>query len=183
MSKIGKQLIKIPAGVTVTVSEDELIFKSDLGEIKLPILQGVKPSLEDGILKFELISNSKQSRSNWGTLASLSVNAIEGLAKGFQKTLILEGVGYRAAKEGDDLVINVGFSHSVRYHIPTGVTIEVEKNTIVHAKGFDKALVGQVAAEIRSIKKPEPYKGTGIRYINEVVRRKAGKKAATTTAK
>jgi len=179
MSKIGKQLIKIPEGMTVIINENEIIFKNDRGEIKLPVLSGVKPSLEDNFLKFQLISNSKQSRSNWGTFASLSKNAVEGLTKGFQKTLILEGIGYRAAKEGNDLILNVGFSHPVRYQIPSGIVIEVEKNNIVHIKGVDKVLVGQVAAEIRSIKKPEPYKSTGIRYANEVVRRKAGKKAAS----
>ena len=179
MSKIGKQLIKIPEGMMVTINESEIVFKNERGEIKLPILAGVKPFLEDNFLRFELNFDSKQSRSNWGTLASLSKNAVEGLTKGFQKTLVLEGIGYRVAKEGDNLVFNVGFSHPVYYKIPSGVSIEVEKNNIVHVKGVDKFLVGQVAAEIRSIKKPEPYKGTGIRYLNEVVRRKAGKKAAS----
>lgn len=179
MSKIGKQSIRIPAGMTVKVSDETLTFKNDRGEIVLPVLRGVRAVLTDDILKFTLLSDSKQSRSNWGTLAALSRNAVEGLSRGFQKTLILEGVGYRVAKEANGIILNVGFSHPVRYSPPAGITLEVEKNNIIHIKGFDKSLVGQVAAEIRSIREPEPYKGKGIRYINEIIRRKAGKKAAT----
>ncbi len=177
MSKIGKMVIKIPEGLSVEINEKELIFKNEKGEIKIPNLKGVKPILENNTLRFNLVEESKQSHSNWGTLAALSRNAIEGLTKGFEKTLILEGIGYRVSKEGNDLVLNVGFSHPVRYSPPPGIVFEIEKNNIIHVKGCDKALVGQVAAEIRSIKKPEPYKGTGIRYADEVIRRKAGKKA------
>lgn len=182
MSKIGKQSIKIPAGMTVKVSDETLTFKNERGEITLPVLRGVKPVLEGDVLQFSLTVESKQGRSNWGTLAALAANAVEGLSKGFQKTLIMEGVGYRATKEGNDLVLSVGFSHPVRYSPPAGIILEVEKNTTIHVKGFDRAAVGQAAADIRAIRRPEPYKGKGIRYADEVIRRKAGKKAATAAA-
>ena len=128
---------------------------------------------------FTLQGSGKQSRSNWGTIRALAANAIAGLTKGFQKTLILEGVGFRINKEGDNLNLSLGFSHPIQYKARPGIIFEVEKNTILKVKGIDKELVGQVTAEIRSLKKPEPYKGKGFRYENEVIRRKAGKKAAT----
>lgn len=179
MSKIGKKPIEIPEGVTVEIKEEELYFKSPQGELKLPQLEGVKAVLDKNELKFSLTNDSKQSRSNWGTLRSLSNNAVEGLTKGFEKTLILEGVGFKVEKEGDKLLFRLGFSHPVHYQLPAGVNVEVKKNNII-VKGIDKFLVGQTAAEIRSLKKPEPYKGKGIHYSDEVVRRKVGKKAATT---
>lgn len=181
MSKIGKQIIKIPAGIAVAIDEHVIRFKSGDKELTVPLLNGIKPVLENGELKFSISADTKQNRSNWGTIASLSLNAIEGLTKGFEKTLIIEGIGYRASKEGNDLVLSVGFSHPVRYSPPAGITIDIEKNTILHIKGFSKEAVGQTAAEIRAVKKPEPYKGTGIRYADEVIRRKAGKKAVATT--
>ncbi|MDI6734051.1 MAG: 50S ribosomal protein L6 [Patescibacteria group bacterium] len=181
MSKIGKQPIKISEGVTVVISSDEVIVKNAKNEIKTALLKGIKPVLENNLLKLELINDSKQARSNWGTMRSLLANAVYGLTMGFEKTLFLEGVGYRVIKEGNDLSMNLGFSHPVRYKAPAHITFEVEKNSILKIKGFDKALVGQVTAEIRSFKKPEPYKGKGFRYSNEIIRRKAGKKAAAAT--
>jgi large subunit ribosomal protein L6 len=127
-------------------------------------------------------TETKQVRSNWGTLRSLIQNAIDGLVKGYEKTLLLEGVGYKMAKEGNNLSLNLGFSHPVKFAAPEHIVFEVEKNTTLKIKGFDKALVGQVAAEIRGLKKPEPYKGKGFRYSDEIIKRKAGKKAATGTA-
>jgi len=179
MSKIGKKPIGIPEGVTVEIKKEELTFQSSQGELRLPQLKGVKVVLDKNELKFSLTNDSKQSRSNWGTLRSLSNNAVEGLTKGFEKTLILEGVGFRVEKEGDNLLFRLGFSHPVHYKPSADVSVEVKKNNIV-IKGIDKFLVGQTAAEIRMLKKPEPYKGKGIRYSDEVVRRKVGKKAATT---
>lgn len=179
MSKIGKKPIEIPEGVTVEIKEEELYFKSPQGELRLPQLEGVKAVLDKNELKFSLTDDSKQSRSNWGTLRSLSNNAVEGLTKGFEKTLILEGVGFKVEKEGDKLLFRLGFSHPVHYQPSVNVSVEVKKNNII-IKGIDKFLVGQTAAEIRRLKKPEPYKGKGIRYSDEVVRRKVGKKAATT---
>ncbi|MGC9046821.1 MAG: 50S ribosomal protein L6 [Minisyncoccia bacterium] len=183
MSKIGKRIIAIPDGVTVAIDGNFLVFKSNKGELKIQILDGVKPIIEDKLLKFELIKNNKQSKSNWGTLNALCNNAVIGLTKGFEKVLIIEGIGYRFAIDGNSIMINAGFSHPVKYELPQGITAEVEKNTILHLKGFDKFLVGEVAAEIRRIRKPEPYKGSGIRYNDEIIRRKLGKKAATSAAK
>jgi large subunit ribosomal protein L6 len=179
MSKIGKQPIKIPAGVAIAITADGITVKGAKGEFLFPVLRGVKPAIAEGVLTLTLISNSKQTRSNWGTLRAIINNAVIGLTKGFEKTLILEGIGYKINKEGNDLVMNLGFSHPVRYVKPENIVFEIEKNTILKIKGFDKNLVGRVAADIRDLKKPEPYKGTGFRYSDEVVKRKAGKKAAT----
>ncbi len=179
MSKIGKQPIKIPAEVTVTMAEKNIRIKSPKGELAVPLLAGVNAVLENGELKFSVKSSSKQHRSNWGTERALVQNAISGLVKEFEKTLILEGVGYRVTKGEEGLSLSLGFSHPIKYATPKGITFEIEKNSILKVKGSDKSLVGQVAAEIRELKKPEPYKGKGFHYSDEVVRRKAGKKAAT----
>lgn len=127
------------------------------------------------------MTESKQTRSNWGTLASLSLNAIQGLVKDFEKTLVIEGIGYKVTQEGNKLVFGLGFSHPVNYEVPVGVEAALEKNKIIKLKSFDKALLGQTAAEIRAFKKPEPYKGKGIRYQGEVIKLKAGKKATASS--
>lgn len=181
MSKIGKQPIKIPEGVTVELRDGDVVVKNSKVESVIPMLSGVSAAIKDGEIAFSIARDSKQTRSNWGTIRSLTNNVIGGLTKGYEKTLILEGVGYRITKEGNDLSLNLGFSHPVKYPAPQGITFEVEKNTILKIKGFDKQVVGQTAAEVRALKKPEPYKGKGFHYSDEVVKRKAGKKAATTT--
>ncbi len=181
MSKIGKQPIKLPAGVTASLEGDILRLKGAKSEMEIKVLPGVKATLAEGVVTFELVGTSKQARSNWGTTRALAQNAATGLAHGFEKTLILEGVGYRVTKEGEGLSLALGFSHPVKYPAPAGVTFEVEKNSILKIKGTDRQKVGQVAAELRAMKKPEPYKGKGFHYAGEVVRRKAGKKAATAT--
>jgi large subunit ribosomal protein L6 len=132
---------------------------------------------ENGILSFEASSEDKQTRSNWGTMRALSANAAQGAVEDFIKELKIEGVGYRATVEGNEVVFNVGYSHPVKFNLPEGVKASVEKN-ILKISGADKRLVGEVAAEMRAIRKPEPYKGTGIMYVGEVIRRKAGKKVA-----
>ena len=182
MSKIGKKIIEIPEGISFIQENNELIFKNKTDELRVPVLSGIKPIIEGNILRFEILDKSKQTRSNWGTIASLSINTIEGLVKGFSKKLILEGVGFNMAKEGEGLKLNLGFSHQVEYKAVPGISFELEKNTILIVRGIDKALVGQVAAKIRALKKPEPYKGKGFHYEGEVVRRKAGKKVGSTTA-
>jgi large subunit ribosomal protein L6 len=179
MSKIGKKIIEIPQGITVTDESRSLIFKNAKASLTVPKLHGVKPIIEENKIHFELSENSKQARSSWGTTASLCLNAIEGLTKGYSKKLILEGVGFRVIKEGDNLNLSLGFSHPIHYKAIPGISFEVEKNSGLTISGVDKALVGQVAAEIRSMKKPEPYKGKGFRYQNEVIRRKAGKKSGS----
>jgi len=179
MSKIGKQPIKIPEGVTVSVDIDKVTVKGSKGELEVRLLPYVKTELDEAAreLKFSPESNHKQARSNWGTIRANVANAVEGVTKGFEKTLIVEGVGYRITKAGEGLEMNLGFSHPVNYEATPGITFEVEKNTILKISGIDKRLVGQVAAEIRGIEKAEPYKGRGFRYSDEVIRRKAGKKA------
>lgn len=166
------------------LKEREIVFKNQKGEFKIALPAGVRAALDTDKkeLLFTLQGSGKQARSNWGTIRALAANAIAGLTKGFQKTLILEGVGFRINKEGDNLNLSLGFSHPIQYKARPGIIFEVEKNTILKIKGIDKELVGQVTAEIRSLKKPEPYKGKGFRYENEVIRRKAGKKAATAAA-
>ncbi|MCL4392264.1 50S ribosomal protein L6 [Patescibacteria group bacterium] len=182
MSKIGKQPITIPEGVTVTVADNHVSVKGPKGELTIPILTGITVSMEDKALTTKAESRIKQVKSNWGTERALLQNAVTGVLKGFEKTLILEGVGYRVMKEGENLNLSLGFSHPVKFPAPKGISFEVEKNSILKIRGVDKNLVGKTAADIRQMKKPEPYKGKGFHYEGEVVRRKAGKKAATTSA-
>jgi large subunit ribosomal protein L6 len=179
MSKIGKQPVIVPEGVTATVTAHEVALENPKGRLVVPLPRGVFAKLEEGAITVTVQGTGKQARSNWGTIRALIENAAVGLTKGYTKVLILEGIGYRVSKEGNDLTLNLGFSHPVKYPAPVGVTFDVEKNSTLSVKGFDKALVGQVAAEIRALKKPEPYKGKGFHYSDEIVRRKAGKKAAT----
>jgi len=182
MSKIGKKPITVPQGVTLAIDEDAIRVKGPKGELNVPMLSGVKPVLEGDTLRFEIVSRAKQQRSNWGTARALVQNAVLGATEGFEKTLVIEGVGFKIAKEGNGLMLSLGFSHPVRYAEVPGIEFEVEKNTTLKIKGNDKMLVGKVAAEIRALKKPEPYKGKGFHYAGEVIRRKAGKKSGTTSS-
>ncbi|MFA5052549.1 MAG: 50S ribosomal protein L6 [Parcubacteria group bacterium] len=177
MSKIGKQIINIPEGVNLAINEDVIKFSGKNGNLEVPILPGVSPKMEDNVLSFSISSSDKQTKSNWGTMRALAANAVLGVTSDFVKELKIEGVGYRANIEGNSIVLSVGFSHPVKFELPEGVKASTEKN-ILKISGADKRMVGEVAAEIRAIKKPEPYKGTGIMYVGEVIRRKAGKKVA-----
>ncbi|MEX1013782.1 MAG: 50S ribosomal protein L6 [Candidatus Paceibacterota bacterium] len=180
MSKIGKKPINIPEEVKVTLDEDSMKVSANGKEISIDVLSGLKINIKGDEITFELVANNKQSRSNWGTMRSLVANAVEGLTKGFSKTLILEGVGYRMKKEGKKVVFSLGYSHTIEMEEEDGIELELdEKANKITIKGHDKAQVGQIAAEIRSFRKVEPYKGKGFRYEGEVVRRKAGKKAVT----
>lgn len=176
MSKIGKKPIVIPEGIAVEVKEDVISVKGKNAELSVPVLSGINVELKDGELIFSPSGKDKQTISNWGTLRALVQNAVDGASKNFTKTLIIEGVGYRASIEGAELVLSLGYSHQIRFPMPEGVNITVEKNSVI-ISGPEKELVGEVAAKIRRFRKPEPYKGKGIRYSDEVVRRKAGKKA------
>lgn len=178
MSRLIKKPIAIASGVTVQEKDGEVLIKGPKGEEVLRILPGLSVKVgEDGV-KVDTLNNTKQTRANSGTMWALIRNSIEGLSEGFKKTLEIQGVGFRAIMEGKTLVINLGYVHPVRFESPEGVTIEVEKN-LIRVSGNNKEYVGQAAAQIRAFKKPEPYKGKGIRYQGEVVRMKAGKKAAT----
>jgi large subunit ribosomal protein L6 len=178
MSKVGKKPIIVPDNVEIKIENDFVLVKGPKGELKVPILKGVKVEREENLIKLSIDSKDKQIKSNWGTMRALLQNAVNGVLNPFEKKLILEGVGYRINKVGNDLELSLGFSHPVSYKAREGITFEVEKNNVLRVIGIDKALVGQVAAEIRALKKPEPYKGKGFRYADEVIRRKAGKKAA-----
>lgn len=184
MSKVGKKPIIIPEGVTVTFDGAALELKKGEHTVKMDVLPFVKTDMDDIVdvdgstkhaVTFTIDSNTKQAKSNWGTMRALTANAIAGVLEGFVRVLEIEGVGYRAAMDGANLVLNIGFSHPVKYEPRKGIKLSVEKNAIT-ITGIDKAMVGQAAAEIRKIRKPEPYKGKGIRYRGEVVRRKQGKK-------
>ncbi|HEY4510563.1 MAG TPA: 50S ribosomal protein L6, partial [Candidatus Paceibacterota bacterium] len=179
MSRIGKKLIQIPNGVTVKVEGDLVLVKGPLGEIKRRFNGSINITIEDSSINLKPTRNSKAVKALWGTYASHLVNMISGVTKGFEKKLLIEGIGYRAQIEGKQIRLNVGFSHPIVINIPDGIAAKTEKN-LISVSGVDKEKVGQFSADIRSARKPEPYKGKGIRYENEVVRRKAGKKVTTT---
>ncbi len=180
MSKIGKKIIIIPDGIKTEIKDNKISFQNAKSEIiELEILPGVSASLQDKILSFTIENENRESRTNWGTVRSLANNAVIGLSRGFVKTLEIEGVGYKVEKDGENLVFKLGFSHLIRLSIPAGIKAEISKN-ILKISGFDKALVGKIAAEIRDFKKPEPYKGKGIRYQGEIIKRKTGKKVEAT---
>jgi large subunit ribosomal protein L6 len=182
MSRLGKQPILLPSGVTLKMSEDSIIIEGPKGKITVPKMDGISVSVSDNIVTVAPENQIKQTQMNWGTLWSHMTNAVLGVTEGFSKTLEIEGVGFKVSLEGKELVLKVGFSHLVRFPIPEGINITVEKNKIV-VSGIEKQKVGHVAASIRKIKKPEPYLGKGIHYEKEIIRRKAGKKAGATTTK
>lgn len=178
MSRIGKQLITIPQGVTAKLEGAVLSVKGPKGELKETIHPFVKVEIKDNAIAIN-VNNEKDkfNKSLWGLFGSLINNMIEGVTKGFEKKLEINGVGMRASVSGNKLVLNVGFSHPVDYNIPEGIAIAVAENVIA-VSGIDKQLVGETAAQIRRIKKVEPYKGKGIKYVGEQFIRKAGKAAA-----
>ncbi|OGY68337.1 MAG: 50S ribosomal protein L6 [Candidatus Harrisonbacteria bacterium RIFCSPLOWO2_02_FULL_45_10c] len=181
MSKVGKKPVVIPQDVNVTVSDTTLEVRGKGGTLTVPILPNLNVSVKDGNVVIAALNDDLQTRANWGTMRALAQNAITGVSVGFTKELEIQGVGFRAALEGNTLVLSLGFSHPVKFQAPEGVKIILEKN-IIKISSSDKNLVGQVAAKIRAFKKPEPYQGKGIRYRGEVVKQKAGKKVATATA-
>lgn len=178
MSKIGRRPIEIPEGVTVEVNGREVKVSGKLGVLTSPILPGVDIKIEDGSIILTVNDSKKQAIANWGTTAALIKNTIDGVINGYKKDLEIQGVGLKAALNGKTLVLNLGFSHTIEYVPAEGVEVTVDKGVFISVSGIDKALVGQVAAEIRAFKKPEPYQGKGIRYVGEKVRRKQGKKVA-----
>lgn len=181
MSRIGKQLINIPAGLEVKLDKNLISVKGPKGHLTQKIHPLVTVLIDGQIIKLSVKNEKDRSqRALWGLFASLIKNMIKGATEGFVKKLEISGVGFRASVAGNKLILNVGFSHPVEYEILPGVDIKVEKNIII-ISGADKQLVGEVAAQIRRIKKPEPYKGSGIKYHEEKIRRKAGKTAAVKT--
>ena len=174
MSRIGKLPIDVPAGVTITVGEDVITVKGAKGELTVPHLSDVTVTLDGAQAVVTRKDDERIAKAQHGLQRSLLANAVEGVTKGFEKKLEVNGVGFRVASSNNELTMSLGFSHEVKYKAPEGVTVTNEKMTII-VSGIDKQAVGQVAAEIRSLKKPEPYKGKGIKYADEQILRKAGK--------
>lgn len=177
MSRIGKKPITIPAGITATISGNVLTVKGSLGTIVREFKPAIAFEVLEGALHLTPKKKDRDTLALWGTYASHAANMIKGVATLFQKKLIVEGIGFKAEVKGDELIMNLGFSHQVKVKIPKGLSVKAEKN-LVTISGVDTELVGRFAAAVRDHKKPEPYKGKGIRYEDEVIRRKQGKKTA-----
>jgi large subunit ribosomal protein L6 len=179
MSRIGKQPIEVPGGVELKLDGQHLTVKGPKGQLELHVHPDMKLDIEGGVASVSRPSDQPNHRALHGLTRSLIANMVEGVTDGFAKTLEIQGVGYRAEKSGRGITLHLGFSHPVQYEGPAGVEIEVPNQTTVVVSGADKQAVGQAAAEIRGFRPPEPYKGKGVRYKDEYVRRKAGKTAAS----
>ena len=179
MSRIGRKPIEIPANVEVKIEGQKVIIKGPKGEISQEIRPEIKIEIKEGKIFLSPLTETKQTPALWGLFRALIFNALQGVTVGFEKKLEIQGVGFRALIEGEDLILYVGYSHPVKLKIPKDIKVLVEKNVITVA-GFNKELVGQFAANIRKTKPCEPYKGKGIKYAGEVVRRKVGKKVVAT---
>ena len=177
MSRIGKRPIEVPAGVTVAIDPGRVMVNGPLGELQQQVSPRMKISHGDGAITVERPTERGEDRALHGLTRTLIANMVEGVTKGFEKRLEIQGVGYRAALRGTSLELNVGYSHPVVVEPRAGITFEVPVPTQITIKGIDKQQVGQIAAEIRRVRPPEPYKGKGIRYEGEQVRRKVGKRA------
>ena len=175
MSRIGKKAVPVPSGVTANVEGQTVKVKGPKGALQLVLHGEVTAKLESGAIKIDPRSETKRARSQWGTARTLVNNLMVVVTKGFEENLEITGVGVRAAVQGKNLQLQLGYSHDVVYPIPEGITIAAAKPTEIKITGSDKQKVGQVAAEIRGLRPPEPYKGKGIKYAGEVIRRKAGK--------
>ena len=176
MSRVGQMPVEVPAGVEVTIEDRLVTAKGKLGELSLTLVDDVDLARDDDKLIVSPRNESKRARAMWGTSRSLLANIVHGVDQGFTIVLEINGVGYRAAIDGRELVLQLGYSHEIRYPMPDGITIASERPTHIAVSGADRQKVGQVAAQIRGYRKPEPYKGKGIRYQNEFVIRKEGKK-------
>ena len=179
MSRVGRKLIAVPSGVKVAVGETELEVQGPKGKLTTPVPPGISFSLSGTELSCLRSNDERQQRSFHGMARALAQNVIKGVTEGFTKDLDIVGVGYRAAVEGSKVVFALGYSHPVVYPIPEGIKIAIDKQTRVTVSGIDRQKVGQVAAEIRDLRRPDPYKQKGIRYVGEVLKKKAGKAGAT----
>lgn len=176
MSRIGKHPVKVPAGVTVTIGTEDIVVKGKLGELKAHLPHGVVLTQEADEVVVRPLSDDKEHRALWGTVRANLQNLVKGVSDGFTKKLELVGVGYKAAAQGQVLKLSLGYSHDIDYQLPAGVKAATPQPTTIELTGIDKQLLGQVASEIRSYRAPEPYKGKGIKYENETILRKVGKK-------
>ncbi len=176
MSRVGKKPVAIPSGVTASVEGQTVTVKGPKGALSLVLHGDVEAKVENGEVRVDPRAETKRARAMWGTYRSLLANVMEGVTKGFQRRLEIAGVGYRAAVQGKNLQLQLGYAHDIAYPIPDGVTIATPKPTEIVVSGIDGQKVGQVAAEIRAFRKPEPYKGKGVKYAGEIIFRKEGKK-------
>lgn len=176
MSRVGKNPVTVPSGVTLAVEGRKVKAKGKLGELSLALGALVEARVEGGKFWVKPVNETKQARMMWGTTRSLVRNMVQGVSQGYSKSLEINGVGYRAAVQGKTLQLQLGFSHDVNFPIPEGITVKCDKPTSITISGADKQRVGQVAAEIRAFRRPEPYKGKGIKYDAETILRKEGKK-------
>jgi large subunit ribosomal protein L6 len=176
MSRVGKKPVMVPAGVTAKLDGHTVAVKGAKGELKFTASDEVDVKIEGNLIRIDPRGDSKRARALWGTSRSMIQNLMVGVTKGFEKKLEINGVGYKAAVAGKNLQLSLGFSHDVVYPIPTGVTITTPKPTEITIAGIDKRQVGQIAAEIRAYRGPEPYKGKGVKYVDEFIFRKEGKK-------
>ena len=176
MSRVGKHPVAVPSGVEVQISGQPLSAKGSLGTLRLVVSNEVTAAIADGAVTIAPKNETKHARAMWGTTRALVNNMVNGVSKGFSVTLEINGVGYRAAVQGSTLNLQLGYSHEIAYPIPSDVNIVCERPTLIRVSGADRQRVGQIAAEIRAYRPPEPYKGKGIKYSTETVRRKEGKK-------
>ena len=176
MSRTGKKPVTVPSGVTASIADGQLSVKGPKGTLSLPLADEVTYSIEDGVIAVKPANDSKRARAFWGMQRTLVANLVTGVTEGYTKKLLITGVGYRADSKGKVLNLKLGYSHDVDFDVPEGIEIKTPDNTTVEISGIDKQKVGQVAAEIRRWRKPEPYKGKGIKYAGEFIFRKEGKK-------
>jgi large subunit ribosomal protein L6 len=176
MSRIGKHPVAVPDGVTVDLSGQTLTAKGRLGTLSLTVSNDVTATVADGTVTIAPKNETKRARAMWGTTRALVNNMVTGVATGFTRNLEINGVGYRAAVQGSNLNLQLGYSHDINYPIPSDIRINCERPTAISISGADRQRVGQIAAEIRAFRPPEPYKGKGIKYVEETIRRKEGKK-------
>ena len=180
MSRIGLKPITVPDGVSIKQDGSVLYISGPKGELSTPISPGVSMVEEDGTVRFERADDNKKTRAYHGLTRALAANAVQGVHEGFERRLAIEGIGYRARMEGGELVLQVGFSHHVHFPVPQGIEIGVEDQIKISVKGIDKKQVGEMAAQIRRVRPPDAYKGKGIRYEGEFVRKKVGKAGVST---
>ncbi|MEO1193076.1 MAG: 50S ribosomal protein L6 [Pseudomonadota bacterium] len=176
MSRVGKNPVAVPSGVDVNITADRIAVKGKLGQFDYPLPEEVQVERENGEITVKPVNDTAKARALWGTTRANIANMVIGVSTGFTKVLEITGVGYRAQVQGNTLVLQLGFSHDVNFPIPDGITVKCEKPTTVAVTGADKQQVGQICAKIRSYRPPEPYKGKGVRYSTEQIRRKEGKK-------
>ena len=180
MSRIGKQPIPVPKGVEISVAEQVIRVKGPKGTLQVDLVPGISAAVEDGVLNINRADEEQQTRAYHGLVRALAANAATGVSEGWSKELEIVGIGYRAESKGKSVVFNLGYSHPINFAVPDGIEIDVDaKTSKVTVRGIDRQQVGQIAAEIRALRPPEPYKGKGIRYADERVRTKAGKQGAT----